>query len=781
MSDKIPGTYVGEAVALFKNGHYKEALRAFMDNTRRARNQSVPPDELCRHLNDLATAYLAMGKYNDSESILKEAFALLKTCDREDRNIRSLEAACLCTRSNLRTINDKFEEAAEDIQQALLLLHPESQMHYIAELQFCLYGLTTMTDPESSLQIFERFEKSLAAAAQHPEHAFLRCYLDEVNVYWPRLGTQWDATWNVKSALSMAKARLALARTISGESDEEVEQMLDRVHELMNVNENEPRWLQARVLLRKHDIASNNGDWKLAIALAEEALAIAEVEYGKEHPALIEFLMRLAGAQRLMEGDDAGWIERATKIAQDVLGDWHPLTAKMHLAKVSTLLLEGPSFAQEREALCNRALEILRDVYEDDHSDVVLAETSLAKIYSETGRINECEQLLKCLVERLEQHSGQTEQLLGITDELVALYDQIGNRDARLKCMERQTALIAKLTNRVLKIGRLSYLSQNFSDYGNDAEAERLLLAALSLSEGNAELEESCKIGLCRHYANIGNLEEARKLLPQILVHEQLPAMKLRKRTVIASIVVKLDPEQGLRDSLQIFDDASRGLPECWSAFLFSGSILCDEYLKQKRIDEAHRIVNKLISERHSMGFVAAVTLGRFVKNIARAYAETSDIKAETLYQQAIDMAEDIVCLQPELMDELIGEYTDLALGKGDLEKASTLLKKWGELRRNSLGEMSHGYASTLLGLAITLSATRHLGEADEAALKALRIYEELDIPDEVIRALEARIDILRMQNRHLDANDLLERIVKLKEETSTVDDPTFYTQKPEP
>lgn len=765
MSDKVSGTHIGEAVALFKGGHYQEALRAFMDNTRRARNDLVPPDQLCRHLNDLAIAYLAMGKYSDCESILKEAFALLKKCDREDKNIRSLEAACLCTRSNLRTIHDKFDEAKQDIQQALLLLHPETQMHYIAELQFCLYGLTTMTDPDSASPVFEKFEKSLECAAQHPDYGFVRCYLDEVNVYWPRLGAHWEETWNVHNALSMAKARLALARTTSSESDEEVEQILARVCELMNDNDNEPSWLQARVLLRKHDVASNNGDWKLAIALAEEALALAEAEYGKDHPALIEFLMRLAGAQRLMEGATTGWIERAAKVARDVLGEWHPLTAKMNLAQVSSLLLEGPSFAQEREKLCHNALKILKDVYEDDHSDVVLAETSLAKIYSETGRIKECEQLLTCLAERLEQRSGQAEQLLGITDELIALYDQIGNREARLQCMERQTALIAKLTNKVLKIGRLSYLSQNFSDYGNDAEAERLLQAALSLAEGHQELEESCKIGLCRHYANCGNLEEARKLLPQIQVHEQLPALRLRKRTVIASIVVKLNPEQGTQDALQIFDDASRGLPECWSAFLFSASILCDEYLKQKRIDEAHRIVNKLISERHSMGFVAAVTLGRFVKNIARAYANKNDMRAEALYQQAIDMAEDIVCLQPDLMDELIGDYTDLALGNGDLEKASVLLKKWGELRLNSLGEMSHGYASTLLGLAVTLAATRHLSEADAAAKKALRIYEELAIKDEVIRAIETRIDILRMQNRHLDANELQEQVVKLKNE----------------
>jgi tetratricopeptide (TPR) repeat protein/CHAT domain-containing protein len=228
------------------------------------------------------------------------------------------------------------------------------------------------------------------------------------------------------------------------------------------------------------------GKYAEATDIAKRALALAEHQFGPDHPTVgtaLNNLAELYHAQgRYAEAEPL--MKRALAIAEKTLGPDHPEVGR-DLNNLAALYEAQGRFA-EAEPFFKRALAIAEKALGPDHSTVGIALDSLAGLYQAQGRYAEAEALYKRALAITEKALGSDHPDVGNRlSNLATLYSAQG-RYAEAEPLYKRALAIAEMAlgpdnptvgNRVGNLARL-YHAQ-----GRYAEAEPLMKRALAIAE----------------------------------------------------------------------------------------------------------------------------------------------------------------------------------------------------------------------------------------------------------------------------------------------------------
>lgn len=750
-----------DGISLYKAGRYSEAQRSFQTAVRYGREESLSRREMSTLLNNLATVHIALSKYLDAESNLKEAFALLDHPDaKSEEGVNLVRAFCLNTVTNLWYVHNEYSKIAEGLYEAQALFERENALIYAAEM---IWQKAVMLHEKANLDEGSRAVDSLESLfkqiEQAPQNGNIRPYRDEGCCGWPRFGEGWDEKGYFDEPGKDAAVRVNMLRAgfsqALGEAKDYCQKGLDICAEL----DVEPAFYLVRLLAIKSDLARDSDEKTKAYELANEALEVAEKLYGREHPAVSGYLLKTVAARVFLEqrSEYESTVARAIEIMTNCFGERHFNTARALIMSSDFMALQGMGNETlgEREELIKRALDTLADLLNDDHTEVVKAEVSLAEIYRATGRLEESETLLKSAIEKLQGQEEAIQLQLNVRRTLINFYLRLGRDDLLFETMsEQKQQILIRNMAKPQRLGRMTELAYDYSSINRFDDAEDLLKEGLSLSTEGDDWHKGFQIRLAQLYADSQREQEARELLSKITVMEGNSSNALQERFKLASIMCVFDPNEAMRRAQEVFDIASENLPECAQPFGFSAALLIEEFLRTSRLEDAHRICNQLITHKDSMGLMGTTSIPVFLHGIAAAFAEKRDKRAEAIYEQAVLAAEEVSGFQPEVLEYTLGDCAEFYVNINQSEKAERILRRLVTLRFDLYGEKNMEYAGTMLGLAAVLLESHKVQEADSLSTKAVQILEELDAQAELlVKALEMRVVILRQLNRHMDAN----------------------------
>lgn len=750
-----------DGIALYKSGRFSEAQRTFQTAVRFGREEALPFQQMCELLNHLAVVHTCLSKYLDAESNLKEAFALLdRASSSEAPGCKLIRAVCLSTFANLHYIHNKYVQMEEMLNDAIELLESENNLIYAGEM---VWQIAVLRHEQAMLEegtvTVNRLEQMYKRLAEKRPEKVTRAYRDEACCGWPRFAFGWDEKPYFQEIEHESAVKISMLRAGFSQALSEAKKYCEEGLSICCRVESVPEFYLARLLAIKSDLARDSDERTKADELAVDAAELAERLYGKRHPALAGYLLKMVGAKVFVErrNNYEKYVQDAMAILLESFGERHYSTARALIMSSDFMALQGMNekTLQERESLIKRGLDTLSDIFEGTHPDVVKAEVSLAEIFRATGRLEEAEELIQGAIAKLQGQAESVQLLLNVRRTLVNFYLRLGRDDELLAALEEQKQLIATLTmTKPQRVGRMMELAYDFSSIGKYDDAEALLKEGLALTAEGDDWHKAFVMKLAQLYADSDRENEAREILSTITLADGNAANALQERFKVASILCVFDPDEAMKRAQEVFDIACENLPECAQPFGFAAALLIEEYLRTDRLDDAHRISNVLLTHKDSMGLMGITSIPVFLRGIASAFAEKRDKRAEMMYEKAVEAAEDVSGFQPEVLEYTLGDCAEFYVNINQGDKAQKIMKRLAELRLHLYGHNNLEYAGTLLGLSAILHEMRRTAEADGFSARAVSILEDMDArADLLIKALELRVSILRQQNRHLDAN----------------------------
>ncbi|HEY9788507.1 MAG TPA: hypothetical protein V6D17_24165 [Candidatus Obscuribacterales bacterium] len=756
-----------KGVEQYKRCHFSDAQSLFREAVRHARDENAPPDRLVDLLNNLAAAYLANAKYADAEGVLRETFSLSEKIP--DQRVRRLALAkCHTTRANLMRYYDELARAQADLQAAIDNLEDEADTVYSIELLFNQTAiLLARVLIDECRALFDQLSQRIRHAVAKGLLSCKRTYRDPSHDGWPLFGQEWDET-STADVEKEYEARLAYVGAALCDSMAEALELSQRAERLCLENGGKPEWLLSEALLQMSNF--NPEDRVKAAELASRALEIAEKIYAPPNPMLSIFLFQRAGSIMLIKDRQAGepLFERALKIIESSFGERHPRSAAAKIRRAHLLSLDGstPAILKQRELLIEEAIDILDDIFDGSHSDVIGAQLCLASLFQCSGKLAEAEYIMISALAKVEAAEDKQRLMLVVLDSLITFYLQLNRIEQALQYLDKQKSiLLTTYTGSAPSCAaRLCELAQHYTSIFRDGDAEELLTRARDITKNITESYEASTIQLMKIYADSGRAELAKELLATLPPTTDRSPPSLMRMFKIANALFSADSEQAEKIGLEIFNVSLATLPQSMQALGPGAGLLVDKYLQHNQLEEAHRIVNALTERKEEIGILGRSALPHFLKALADAYAKKRDVRAQKLYEEALASAEECEGLQLDIMEQILASYADFCTMNQLTQKGDALLRRLAEMRRNRYGERSLEHTKTLLGLALTRAEIGDYSEADRLSARALSILDALESSaEEMMAALEVRAAILKALNRHNEACEIDERIKKLR------------------
>jgi tetratricopeptide (TPR) repeat protein len=260
------------------------------------------------------------------------------------------------------------------------------------------------------------------------------------------------------------------------------------------------------------------------------ALEIRLGQYGRQpRPEVAECFHLLATI--LLE---AGTYREAELLFQDALGLWRQLGGH-DLQVLSSLAGLGQAIGQqgrldEAERVVNQALQLARQVLNDDHPTVVGLQGNLGAVLAKQGRAAESEALNRRVLEWRQQHLGASHPEVAFAMFNLAQCISLQGRHAEAEPLLREALAIRRAAygDEHPRVAKDRYnLAWLLSDLDRPAEAETLYRQALAqqrtlLGDSNPDVRQTLG-ALARLRAQAGDHNEAIALLREALaIAEQL-------------------------------------------------------------------------------------------------------------------------------------------------------------------------------------------------------------------------------------------------------------------
>ncbi len=279
-----------------------------------------------------------------------------------------------------------------------------------------------------------------------------------------------------------------------------------------------------------------DGDYRTALTIAQQAAHYAERNLGAEHADTLRSVNNLAFLYQAQGryGEAEPLYERALAGYERALGPEHPDT----LVSVNNLavLYQAQGRHGEAEPLYERSLAVREKVLGPEHPDTLRSVNNLAVLYASQGRYGEAEPLLRHALAVREKALGpEHPDMLTSVNNLAALYasqDRYGEAEPLLRhaLAVREKALGPEHPDTLNSLNNLAVLYWAQGRYG---EAEPFYERALAGHEKVLGEEHPGTLSVQLDYAanqvNLGRIQQARRLLerlePRLL---ELAALRLR-------------------------------------------------------------------------------------------------------------------------------------------------------------------------------------------------------------------------------------------------------------
>jgi len=476
-----------------------------------------------------------------------------------------------------------------------------------------------------------------------------------------------------------------------------------------------------------------SGKYTQAVILAIEALDLARISYGNEHPDVFTSLNNLAliyqAQGRYREAE--GFYEEALKLIQGLLGDENAVVAKS-LNNLGSLYHAQGRY-REAEPLLKQALDMRRCFLENDDPDVAESLNNLASLYQVQGRYREAESLLQ-------QSLEITQHLLGNEHPDAAVYlinlaeiyrDQGRYREVKPLLQQALNLLRHQFGHEHPDVATsLNNLGLVYQSEGLYSEAESFLEQALDLrrhlwgNEHDDVADSLNNLALIRQ--SQGRYSEAEPLyqqaleITQHLFGDEHPdiAQSLNNLALLYRVQGRYQEAENLYKGalnlrINLFGDEHPDIAQ-------SLNNLALLYRAQGRYQEAEPLLQEALKLwRNQLGEEHPI-LAQCMNNLAVLYDnQRSYHKAAPLYKQALALWENRFGSENPFLASGLHNLASHYADQGRYSEAEPLLEKALDLTRRLEGNEHPYVAQSLNHLAVVLAATGSLNEALSQSIQA--------------------------------------------------------------
>jgi CHAT domain-containing protein/Tfp pilus assembly protein PilF len=382
---------------LYEAGNYPAALEEAKKLEAGVRARSGAADANYRiAIQDLARAYVAMGKYTEAEQHYKQALAI------EEKLFGPGNRKLVWIINNLAIVNMRQgkDAEAEELYKRALAIQTKELGEVQAEVGFTLDNLGLIYAHQGKYAEAEAahkrgitiMEKSLGA--DHPE----------VAMGLNNLALLYDTQGRYSEAEALQKRALAIKEKRVGADKPTVAASLDN---LASLYKEQGRYAEAEVLSKRAvaiyekslgkehtsvggalnnlgNLYLDQGKYTEAEALLRRGLAIYEKAFGPEHPGVAALLTNLANVDKRQDRntDAEQLLRRAVTIQERTLGEHPELAATLNILG---LLYSNQGKYGEAEPFYKRALAIKEKVLGANNPGTAIVLDNLAGLYGSSG------------------------------------------------------------------------------------------------------------------------------------------------------------------------------------------------------------------------------------------------------------------------------------------------------------------------------------------------------------------------------------------------------------
>jgi tetratricopeptide (TPR) repeat protein/CHAT domain-containing protein len=444
------------------------------------------------------------------------------------------------------------------------------------------------------------------------------------------------------------------------------------------------------------------GRYAEATDIAQRSLALAEGQFGPDHPDVAEAVNNLALLSQVQgRYDEAERLHRrALAITEKTRGPEHP-DVGTSLSNLASLYQALGRYA-EAEPLHQRALTITEQARGPEHPDVGIRLNNLAELFRAQGRYAEAEPLYRRSLAIFEKALGPDHPNVGtLLSNLTELYRAQGRYGEAEPLHLRALAISEKALGPDhpdvgLRLNNLALLYQAQGRYG---EAEALCRRALAIFEKTLGTEHA-QVGtlltnLAEMYRAQGRHSEAEPLYQRALV-------------ILEKALGPDHPHAGtLLNNLAAL------------------------YQAQGRYDEAELLYRRALALREKALGPDHPDVGISLINLAALYQDRDrHSEAAPLYQRALTINEKALGPDHPDVGTSLNDLAELYRAQGRYPEALALHQRALAIREKALGPDHAQVAASLNNLGLLYGDQGRHSEAEPLYLRALAIGEKALGPD---------------------------------------------------
>jgi tetratricopeptide (TPR) repeat protein len=383
------------AISCHEQGLYKEGIEKAQAALRL--EEYIPPTDLAQILNNLASLYDSLGRYEEAEPLYVRALGINEQQLGRDHPVVAINSHNLASLYNsLR----RYKEA-EPLHVRALAINEQQLGRDHPVVAINLHNLASLYN---SLGRYEEAEHFYLRSLEIDKHKLgssdisVATSLNNLALSYESLGRYVEAERLLLKALAIREQQL-------GSSDISVANSLNNLALLYE----------------------SLGRYGESESIYIRALGIYEQQLGKNCPDMVNSLNGLAGLYQSIGryGEAERCLLRALEITEKQLGrnDLSLATSLNNLAS----LYDSLRRYEEAERLLLRALEIQEQQLGKDHGDVATSLNNLASLYDSLGRYGESERFYIKALKIDEQRLGSNHPSVAISlNNLASLYDSLG-------------------------------------------------------------------------------------------------------------------------------------------------------------------------------------------------------------------------------------------------------------------------------------------------------------------------------------------------------------------
>ena len=477
------------------------------------------------------------------------------------------------------------------------------------------------------------------------------------------------------------------------------------------------------------------GKYAAAEPYAHKALALGEIELGRNHPDVAKSLNNLAELyQHLGRNNEAEPLyKRSLAIWQTSYGPNHPYFAKV-LDNLGSLYFVQHRYA-EAELLHKRSLSILENSFGSDHPDVSNPLNNLATVYYMQGRYEEAERLFRRAVTISEQSHGLDHpEIAGILYNLGMLYKKQGRIDDAELSFKRSLTIQEKAHGPdhpkvATALGNLGLLYLKETQFDKAELLYKRILTIREKESGSDNLSYAAALSDLGMLYNVQTrFDEAEPLLSR--------ALAIREKV--------LEPDH----------------------ILISVSLkyLATTFEYQRRYGEAESLYKRSLEIREKSLPPGHQDVSESIVSLARHYeSQGLLVEAEPLYKRYLTNIEKALGSEHPSVAKSILDLAQIYVNLGRYGEAELFTRRALEINEKVLEPSHPNIATSLDKLATIYKAVGRYDEAEQLYKRSLEIREVTPTPDllSVAGSVYNLAKLYLDQGRHDDAEPLYKRALE--------------------